>query len=389
MPPVTNEIIGRRLEKVRKDLGLSLEFVATQIDLNCYQVLRNIEKGSRPVRAAELAKLSKLYYRDLSYFLVGDEAREEQRSLAWRKDPSVAATKQLEAKVLRLLMDYNLLEELTSEAPPARFAPWDKGQVEMGYKGVSRKAEQLGAELGLGPRPGLSLSDIIENKLGAKLLHLKMEDGVSAVSAIGDFGYAIIVNSEEAPWRRRFNLAHELFHLYASNITPLGEVHASDDVGRTMTEKYADAFAAALLLPEEHLKEAVRSRAQSNCLEPVDIIDIALDFAVSSQALLYRMQNLGLLTSPSADEIIASEQFIRLNREFRRQHNQPAQEFSSHMVLLALKAMQHGKISKGRVCKMFDVSKTEFPTFLMGRGYPKEIEDIDDTAQVVLSNTRF
>jgi len=39
-----------------------------------------------------------------------------------------------------------------------------------------------------------------------------MEEG-SAASAIGPFGPAILMNSKEAPWRRNYNFAHELFHL--------------------------------------------------------------------------------------------------------------------------------------------------------------------------------
>lgn len=385
MAAVTDAIIGRRLEKVRNDLGFTLGDVATKVGFNHYQILSKIEKGERPARVSELARLAQIYYKDLGYFLSELDPPESEWSYAWRKNPGITSSKGLEARVLQLLMDYKLLEELTGEASTTSIEPWPKSESPMDFTFVSQKAEELSQQLGLGSRPAPSLPSIIEDKLGIKLLYFNMDEGISAVSAIGDFGYAIVVSPCEAPWRRSFNLAHELFHLYASHITPLSEVHMSADSGKSQIERFADAFASALLLPQGPLREALQAHAKDNRLELIDVISVASEFNVSTQALLYRMYGLKLLQSPPIKEIVNNPQFLEQNREARRPGNQPAQEFSPRMILLALKAMRKGKISMGRVCKMFGVRRTEFSSFLSERNLSIEIEQADDTPEVVLS----
>jgi hypothetical protein len=48
-----------------------------------------------------------------------------------------------------------------------------------------------------------------------------MEEG-SAASIWGPFGPAILMNSNEAPWRRNYNFAHEVFHLITWDSIPPG-----------------------------------------------------------------------------------------------------------------------------------------------------------------------
>jgi Zn-dependent peptidase ImmA (M78 family) len=75
-------------------------------------------------------------------------------------------------------------------------------------------------------------------------------DGVSGASVVDNaLGVGILINANDAPWRRHFDLAHELFHVIIWN------VFSSEEIGNgttiTRPEQYANIFASSLLLPAD------------------------------------------------------------------------------------------------------------------------------------------
>jgi Zn-dependent peptidase ImmA (M78 family)/transcriptional regulator with XRE-family HTH domain len=383
MSVVNDAVIGERLQMARKVLGLSLQEVAAKVGFANYQTLASIETGERPAKVSELARLADVYFKDLAFFLSESEAMRSNWSIAWRKKDYSLTTSAIEGRVFQVLADYQLLEELTGEMKVPLLEPWSPSTGPLDRDSVSEKAEKLQCQLGLGSRPASVLKDVLEDRLRIKFLYLDMGEGVSAVSAKGDFGYAIVIDSKEAPWRRSFSLAHELFHLYASAICPLEQIHKKTTNGKSNIEKLADQFAACLLLPADALNESIKQYAKGNRLETIDLISIALEYKVSTQALLYRMENLGLFAEAKADDIIRTPEFETLNAALRRNRNESELEYSRRMISLALKAVQQGKISRGRACKMFRVSRSQFESFLSQRGYTESIHD----TEVVLSHT--
>jgi len=122
-------------------------------------------------------------------------------------------------------------------------------------------ADKLGAHihkiLDLGSRPASNLLNVLENNLRFKILHLPLEDGLSGASIVGNvLGVGILINLNDAPWRRSFDLAHELFHIITWDIFSLKEI--GDGTKKTRPEQYADIFASSLLLPEIHLMETLK-----------------------------------------------------------------------------------------------------------------------------------
>lgn len=113
-------------------------------------------------------------------------------------------------------------------------------------------------------------------------------------------GHALIgVNSNEAPVRQRFTIAHELGH-YA--------LHPQKDAfvdfrkernpreARPPRERHADMFAAALLMPRKHLIKDFRRLAKDGFTEEVTET-LAKQYAVSEEAMRYRLINLSSLVS--------------------------------------------------------------------------------------------
>lgn len=97
----------------------------------------------------------------------------------------------------------------------------------------------------------------------------------------------IEVNTYEPPLARRVIVAHELGHLVMGHRdsppdTPTSfEAHASD-----WRDRDANDFAAAVLMPEEAVREAQAQRL------PVE--QMAQDFGVPVSAMLARLESLGL-----------------------------------------------------------------------------------------------
>ncbi len=117
--------------------------------------------------------------------------------------------------------------------------------------------------------------------------------------------YVIGVNSKHLPNRRRFTIAHEIGHFllhHGESIYVDGgsfQVNFRDSEsskGANIEEIEANLFAAALLMPEELVKETVMKRLKNGIdflHESEELDKIANDFKVSVQALCIRLGRLG------------------------------------------------------------------------------------------------
>jgi Zn-dependent peptidase ImmA (M78 family) len=105
---------------------------------------------------------------------------------------------------------------------------------------------------------------------------------------------AILVNAGEArrsPARRRFTIAHEIGHWVCHSQGAKPAERFCRDVGVAEgagIEREANAFAAELLMPAEHvIEEADRLR--------MNVLALATLFEVSRPAMQFRLINLGVL----------------------------------------------------------------------------------------------
>lgn len=114
--------------------------------------------------------------------------------------------------------------------------------------------------------------------------------GVSgATRQIGDL-WIVLVNSDEAPVRRRFTIAHEIKHILDDEA--ISHLRQNGSPGPDwLTERVCDYFAACLLMPRPQIKRAYTSVSQ-------DAATLAKMFDVSLDALRIRLQQIGLTDSP-------------------------------------------------------------------------------------------
>ena len=151
--------------------------------------------------------------------------------------------------------------------------------------------------------------------LDANIHEQIFEDQVSGALVIKDGGKHILVNSSHHRNRQRFTIAHEIGHLslHTSDVDLLVDqlfvdtqmrvyqrVGGSDSAayqGESSTttpeqEREANQFAAALLMPEQLLRERVD---QNMLADEHDVSILAKEFGVSEQAMYIRLQKLELV----------------------------------------------------------------------------------------------
>ena len=350
--------LAERLRKAREAVGLSIGEAATRLGFPSYQTLSNIEKGDREVKASELALFAKTYFCNLNSLLMGDGVPQPAVYFLWRRAPSERKA-EVEASIKHKFEEYHLLEKLLglSEEGTGALIAISSADIRNYYQ-VDALAAKISNLFNLGSRPALSLQKVMEQMLRTKILFVELSEFGSAASTVHpEFGAAIVVNREEAPWRINFTLAHELFHIITWNTFNPSELEQNEALFKDI-EKKAERFASTLLLPESAVREELNSRMKDHKLSFSDIVDVAREFGVSTQALLYRMANMRLIEWEKANDLAKNDELMMIDRRVRRDTNYEAPT-SQRFILLAVKCLRKGLISRGKFSELLNIDRAD------------------------------
>ena len=369
--------LANLLKQERESLDLTLKEVSKELGFNNYQTLSSIEAGEREVKAWELVKLAKIYGRDIDYFLNLDLPQKEARIL-WRSPETSSKKAIAERQFISICKNYqNLLKILDENNVPKTGSKINIDKHELlapgAFKCVETIANRYISILNLGYRPACSLSKILEEEMGIKIIFLPMDPNISGGSTIDEeFGMAVLVNSNDAPWRRNFDLAHEFFHIITwEDFTP-EEIYQEDSMGgKSRVEQLANIFAASLLIPEKEVREELEKRTDNNSISYLNLVDIARDFKVSIDALLWRLVNLDLLRKEDIQEELEKGTIKDIDKKLRNTDWAEIEKpyLSTKYISLAIKAFYLGKISKGKLAEYVGENYSAIPSFLKRYGY--------------------
>jgi Zn-dependent peptidase ImmA (M78 family) len=170
------------------------------------------------------------------------------------------------------------------------------------------RADRLAAELL--DKAGINGPPVDVEKLAklcqARIVREDLDPGVSGAILRRSEGTVIVVNQDHAQTRQRFTIAHELGHLLMHEGRPLivdhvvrAHVNLRDDRSSLATDREeidANQFAANVLMPSSFLRELFGKQLGRKTGDAV-IAHLAKAFAVSEQAMEYRLINLGLAGS--------------------------------------------------------------------------------------------
>jgi Zn-dependent peptidase ImmA (M78 family)/transcriptional regulator with XRE-family HTH domain len=171
----------------------------------------------------------------------------------------------------------NVLEMIKDQGIPSGRTPWRDGED---------LADIVRQGLGLGRAPIADVAELAEQHFGLDVLAWPTGKAVSGLCAHGR-GVAMMLISTSFPrGHQRFTAAHELAHHLLRDPR---EIVVDEDLfdSSNAMEKRANAFAAALLMPVDGLREVVAGRS----IDETVIVALMRHFGVSLSALLYRLAN--------------------------------------------------------------------------------------------------
>lgn len=324
--------------------------------------LSEFENGKREPSLSQLQKLAESYRRSVAFFLAEGPIAAEPAVL-WRMRPEQNA-EEIEVRFLRLCEQYHNLEVWCDERAPICLPPATGDPTCYGYLQAEELAKRVRQELQLGDRPGLSLTTTLEEVCGIKIFHLEFEPSGTAASAVSDtFGAAVLLNSKNARWRRNHDLAHELFHLLTWSI--FHPTAKTEVIARELEEKLATCFARHLLMPTDPFRTAINSRMRDGKITFESLFDVAREFDVSVESVLWHMHFVYGRSPSSADQTKQNIEKAKLlaplleDREDPKPHPWPARYHA-----LAVKAMRRGEIAIGRFAEYLNISRHEAMHFV-------------------------
>ena len=357
--------IGAAIRERRTALRLSQKGLADAAGLPAAQTVSEIEKGERELKAVELVRVARALHTYPDVLLAVDAAAPaaEPRVL-WRRGVR-AKDRVREAQLLERARRYAQLEAWCNEVALRTLPDYAFDPAVATPHAVEHLAERVRKELDLGPIPARTLVKTLEEDFGVKIFydHLTRDtDGdCSAACVRGEFGAAILMDASEAPWRQAFNFAHEVFHLVTWSAverawTASGATDDREPAWYKMLEQLADHFASNLLMPGESLTERYDAKARAGKPSRFDLAQLAVDFGVSTQALVIRLEALRRLTRTEKDVLRADLALQQASRALRPGRAPIRVPFPERYETLAHTAYFRREIGKSVVAKYLETS---------------------------------
>lgn len=333
-------LVGARVKAQRERLGFNQEAVSRHLGFKDRQTLSAIETGERRVTAEELMRFAEVLAAPLDYFtdpyiLAGEGG------FSWRQS-NVAPVRldAYEAEAGRLIA----LHRALGGTPPVTRRALRLTKASS-YEDAQAAGEAFADEFALGETPALRLAEVMERDLGILVLMVDAERGVSGAACHLPELDAVLINRREAPGRRHYDLAHELFHVLTWETMPPDRIEDSERLGKSRVEQLADNFAASVLMPRAAL-ERFGPWNVDDARALADRLNAAADaLAVSSQALKWRLVAIGAL--PRTAAIAVDDARLRHNGHAALQRDMPPL-FSRPFAERVAVAIEEGRLSARR-----------------------------------------
>ena len=366
-----SEIIGKRIRAEREKRGLSQTKLAEAVGWNTHQIVLNVESGQREVKAWELAKIAKFLGVHLVDLLEETSTEKPMPYVLWREVPAEKEP-EIRSQFLKHCEDYHFLEKALglSNQSIKPLPMLDVNIIELKYEDAEEQANFIREAFNLGHYPAVTLAKTLEDYFGIKFLQFDLGNNGSAASTKSDLGVCVLVNSCEIPWRQNFSVAHELFHILTWNET-LFKQREQDTEFKDKNEKLANAFAAGLLMPEEAMREEMRRVGGRGECQVSDLVAIARKFDVSTKALLYRLKNLGFITTETRDKLQDDPEFQNLDKLSNQKQACAANRLGERFIRLGYQAFNREIISRARLAEILDVPLASLKRHLEEKGLPE------------------
>jgi Zn-dependent peptidase ImmA (M78 family)/transcriptional regulator with XRE-family HTH domain len=271
-----------RLQLARQAAGLRKNELAERVGVTP-AAISQFEHGRANPSAATVAKLALALGMPVEYFARdGRPLRNANAAAAFfrslrstrQRDRTLAAARAMFVwEVVRLLERHIELPEPNIPELPL---PADADS-----ETIEKAATEVRTAWQLPPGPVAHMVRLLETH-GAVVVRLRgLGREVDAFSCLQRRPIVVLWREKDDKARARFDVAHELGHLV---------LHPEAEPGNKILEAQADAFAAAFLMPREHIYGQLPRRVDFRRL-----LELKLQWGVSLSALLYRARTLSVI----------------------------------------------------------------------------------------------
>ena len=365
--------IGQRLRIARKTAQLTQAAAAAAIEV-ARTTLVAIEQGKRRVRTQELQGLAIRYGTSANAILRREAVHlslvPQFRSMARCSDDGTE-------KAAQLLTDLVSAEvELENALGVVRYRNFPRTRpILPGDVGTQAEqdAQELRVWLGLGAGPVRDIVSVMELDLGIRVHVRRLDSRISGLFAYDDdVGACVLLNASHRVGRRNYTATHELGHFTSTRREP--GVLRSDARPHSREERYADSFARSFLMPARAVKQRFDElTAGHSHLTRRHVILLADRFAVSREAMVRRLEELGLVRTGTWDWFesnggITDRQADRVLGVSQR----PADDATDvdkvprRLGLLVREAWKRGYYSEGQLARLLKLHRLEVRELLDG-----------------------
>lgn len=366
---VSSEFIGKRLKALRESKSITQDAVAEMLGINDRQTISAIETGQRRMSVDELTIAAEKFNVSLDFFT--DPFRLEGEGVfAWRANRlKPTELQEWESRAgIWIALFRTLANRLNIHRPVLRHS------LNLSRKSSVEDASAIGERFWSNYEPceypAKRLKEFMEKELNYLVLLVDMGPNISgAACRVSDLDIVLIAR-HDVNRRRNFTLAHELFHMLTWDRIP--PEHMEDlSQRKNHVELLAENFAAALLMPSNVL----RRYGSWTDLPTAQVINklnsVATELGVTSQALKWRLVNVGALSSRIARSI--SNSSLR-NNGVRNNNEEIPAAFSRDFMEVIGHALDEGFISVRRTVNALDITIEDLQELFESHGVACEID---------------
>lgn len=248
------------------------------------------------------------------------------------------------------------------------------------YQQAAARAADERKRLAIGTEPIADVRALVEQQ-GVLVYSTPIPGGALAgCFALIEGDSWILVNTAQTVGRQRFTIAHE----YCHSLVDREREFIVCTKEKPPHEKFADAFAAAFLMPPESTAAFFANELKSG-VTLGRMVDYCYAFGVSFQAAGYRLTNLGLLTNKRRDALLA-ESPLRIAAENGYDVQDPAspfffgdaacresvETFPRAYRAASIEAFQRGLVSEAKLAELLGVDADDLDALLD----PIEVVDV-------------
>ena len=357
--------IGRRLRILREAKKRTQFDAASEVQV-ARTTLVAIEQGKRRIRMGELLKLANLYGVGVNAVLRQEAVHLDLTASFRRLAGSEEDAQENAVRLLNRLVSAELeLEEVlgvrrTPSYPPEQ--PLLPGDV---AAQAEDDAQKLRDWLGLGFVAVPDMLSLLELQLGVRIYVRDIDSSISGLFAYTETtGACVLLNGRHPASRVAQTAAHELGHLITARRNP--EVLLYEGPCASREERYATTFARCFLTPKRALqRQFAEVTAGSKYLTRRHVIVLAHLFSVSREALVRRLEELGLAKSGTWDWFeenggITNEQaegVIGFRKTERRLRFEARGHVPQRLALLVREAWKREVFSEGQLARLLALDR--------------------------------